>query len=86
VLDRNEILHALGRLPVDHRAVIVLHYYFDLPVADAAASLGIPVGTAKSRLILSANGRPSVLRRYGISPIDGEPRRRANCVLASLAS
>jgi RNA polymerase sigma-70 factor (ECF subfamily) len=50
LFDRDEILRAFGRLPVDQRAVIVLRYYFDLPLADAAASLGIPVGTAKSRL------------------------------------
>jgi RNA polymerase sigma-70 factor (ECF subfamily) len=32
------------------RAVIVLHYYLDLSMPDVAASLGIPLGTAKSRL------------------------------------
>jgi RNA polymerase sigma-70 factor (ECF subfamily) len=32
------------------RAVIVLHYYLDLTMPDVAASLGIPLGTAKSRL------------------------------------
>jgi DNA-directed RNA polymerase specialized sigma24 family protein len=30
--------------------VIVLHYYLDLTMPDVAATLGIPVGTAKSRL------------------------------------
>ena len=32
------------------RAVIVLHHYFDLPLPAVAATLGIPLGTAKSRL------------------------------------
>jgi len=32
------------------RAVIVLHYYLDLTLQETAAALGIPVGTAKSRL------------------------------------
>ena len=32
------------------RAVIVLHHYLDLTLPDVAASLGIPLGTAKSRL------------------------------------
>jgi DNA-directed RNA polymerase specialized sigma24 family protein len=32
------------------RAVIVLHHYLDLPLPAVAASLGIPEGTAKSRL------------------------------------
>jgi RNA polymerase sigma-70 factor (ECF subfamily) len=48
--DRDEIARAFGRLQAEQRAVIVLHYYLDLPIQDAAASLGIPVGTAKSRL------------------------------------
>jgi RNA polymerase sigma-70 factor (ECF subfamily) len=48
--DRDEIRRAFGRLEPAQRAVIVLHYYLDLPLADSAASLGIPVGTAKSRL------------------------------------
>jgi DNA-directed RNA polymerase specialized sigma24 family protein len=30
--------------------VIVLHHYLDLPLPAVAATLGIPVGTAKSRL------------------------------------
>ena len=32
------------------RAVLVLHYYLDLTLSETAAALGIPVGTAKSRL------------------------------------
>jgi DNA-directed RNA polymerase specialized sigma24 family protein len=30
--------------------VIVLHHYLDLPMPMVAATLGIPLGTAKSRL------------------------------------
>ena len=32
------------------RAVIVLHHYLDLPLPTVADTLGIPLGTAKSRL------------------------------------
>jgi len=56
LFDKDEVLRAFGRLPVEQRAVIVLHYYLDLPVADAAATLGIPVGTAKSRLNRAVSG------------------------------
>jgi DNA-directed RNA polymerase specialized sigma24 family protein len=28
----------------------VLHYYLDLPLPEVAATLGVPLGTAKSRL------------------------------------
>ena len=30
--------------------MIVLHHYLDLPMPTVAATLGIPLGTAKSRL------------------------------------
>ncbi len=29
---------------------MVLHYYLGMPLPEAAAAIGIPVGTAKSRL------------------------------------
>jgi len=45
----------LRRLPPDARAVVVLHYYFDLSVPEVAATIGIPLGTAKSRLNRALN-------------------------------
>ena len=50
IADRDQMGRELGRLPVDQRAVMVLHFYLDLPLTEAADVLGIPVGTAKSRL------------------------------------
>ena len=50
VVDRDELERAFRGLSVDHRAVLVLHHYLDLPVEDVAAALGIPVGTVNSRL------------------------------------
>ena len=41
---------AFRRLTPEHRAVVVLTHVDDLSMQDAAAALGIPVGTAKSRL------------------------------------
>ena len=32
------------------RAIVVLHYYLGMPLPEVAATLGIPIGTAKSRL------------------------------------
>ena len=40
----------IGRLPLDQRVVMVMHFYLDLPLTEAAEILDIPVGTAKSRL------------------------------------
>ena len=48
--DRDRLERALDRLPVDQRAVIVLHFHLGLPLTEAAAVLAVPEGTAKSRL------------------------------------
>jgi RNA polymerase sigma-70 factor (ECF subfamily) len=50
VAERDRMSRELGRLNLDQRAVMVLHFYLDLPLTDTAAILDIPVGTAKSRL------------------------------------
>jgi RNA polymerase sigma-70 factor, ECF subfamily len=41
---------ALRRLAPDHREVLVLHYYLDLPLGEIAAIAGVPIGTVKSRI------------------------------------
>ncbi len=48
--DRELVDLALRRLDPGHRAVVALHYLLGMPLPDVAASLGIPLGTAKSRL------------------------------------
>jgi RNA polymerase sigma-70 factor (ECF subfamily) len=50
VADREWILDELARIDVEKRAVIVLHYYLDLPLREVAEILDIPYGTAASRL------------------------------------
>jgi RNA polymerase sigma-70 factor (ECF subfamily) len=50
IAERDRIGRELGRLPIDQRAVMVLHFYVDLPLTEAAEILDIPAGTAKSRL------------------------------------
>jgi RNA polymerase sigma-70 factor (ECF subfamily) len=48
--DSDAIERGLAELSTDHRAVIVHHYFLDLSLPEIADALGIPVGTAKSRL------------------------------------
>jgi RNA polymerase sigma factor (sigma-70 family) len=48
--DRDELERAFRRLPVDQRAVFVLHHYVGLPLVEIAELLEIPAGTARSRL------------------------------------
>jgi len=50
VVDHDEMERAFRRLTQDERTVLTLVYFADLTVVDAAVVLGIPVGTAKSRL------------------------------------
>jgi RNA polymerase sigma-70 factor (ECF subfamily) len=50
LIQRDLVDHALSVLEPEWRAVIVLHFYFGLPLHEVAGTLGIPVGTAKSRL------------------------------------
>jgi RNA polymerase sigma-70 factor, ECF subfamily len=50
VIDRDEVERGFLRLTPEHRAVLVLHYFVGLPISAIAETLGIPVGTAGSRL------------------------------------
>ena len=61
VADRDMLETALARLDAEHRAVVVLHYFLGMPLPEVAAAVGIPLGTAKSRLhyALAAMRRPS---------------------------
>lgn len=50
IADRDQLERGFRRLQPDQRAAIVLRYYLDLTVPQVADALGIPEGTAKSRL------------------------------------
>ena len=67
VADRDLLERGFRRLGPDQRAVLVLHYYVGLPVPAVAETLGIPLGTAQSRL-----GRALTSMRRAIEG-DAEP-------------
>jgi RNA polymerase sigma-70 factor (ECF subfamily) len=50
VVDRDQLERAFRRLSLNHRTVVVMHHYLDLPLDRVADTLGIPVGTVASRL------------------------------------
>ncbi len=50
VIDRDEIDQLFRHLTPEHRAVLVLHYFVGQPISTIAETLGIPTGTAGSRL------------------------------------
>ena len=63
----DQLERALQGLTLEQRTVLVLTYYLDMPLTEAASVLGIPTGTMKSRLhraisalraTVDANDRP----------------------------
>ena len=50
IADRDRLDGALRHLEPEWRAIVVLHYFLGMPLPEIAATLGIPLGTAKSRL------------------------------------
>jgi RNA polymerase sigma-70 factor (ECF subfamily) len=69
VADRELLGRALQRLTPSHRAVIVLHYYLGMPLSEVAGVMGIPLGTAQSRLYYAiASMRSSVIEVPAVAP------------------
>jgi len=48
--DRDQLDRAFRRLTIEQRAVFVLHHHVGLQLTEIADTLGIPAGTARSRL------------------------------------
>jgi RNA polymerase sigma-70 factor (ECF subfamily) len=78
VADRDQLERGFRHLSPEQRAILVLHYFVGMPVPAVAETLGIPVGTAQSRLgrALAAlrqavgpdrNGTPAAVRRGQIT-------------------
>ena len=49
-VDAASVEAAFDRLSIDERYILVLHHLHDLSLAQVALQLGIPLGTAKSRM------------------------------------
>ena len=50
VADRDQLDRGFRRLPPEQRAILVLHHYLGYEPSEIAETLGIPAGTARSRL------------------------------------
>ena len=61
VADRDELERAFRHVPVDQRAVFVLHHYLGLPLVEIAQLLEIPAGTARSRLYYATRALREVM-------------------------
>ena len=71
IADRDQLERGFRRLDPDQRAVLVLHYYVGMSVPKVAETLGVPLGTAQSRL-----GRALATLRTTLGP-EFDDRARA---------
>ena len=61
VVDRDQLDRGFLRLSMEHRAVVVLHHYLDMPLDEVAEALDVPVGTVRSRLLHAMRGLRAAL-------------------------
>jgi RNA polymerase sigma-70 factor (ECF subfamily) len=61
VIDRDRLDRAFRRLPLEQRVVVVLNHVEGLTHEEIAASLGLPLGTVKSRARYALAGLRSAL-------------------------
>ena len=71
VVRRDQLERGFRRLSVEQRAVVVLHHYLDMPLAEVSETLGIPAGTVRSRLFYAMRGLRAAL------DADARPAREA---------
>ena len=72
--DRDQLERGFRRLPVEQRAVLVMHSYLGLRIPEIAETLGVPEGTVRSRLhyatlamraVLEVDARPALVAEGG---------------------
>lgn len=69
VADRDQLERGFRRLSIEHRTVVVLHHYADLPLQEIAEILGVPIGTVRSRLFHAMRGLRAALEADARSPL-----------------
>lgn len=75
--DRDQLERGFRRLKPDQRAVVVLHFYLGLTTPEVADTLGIPVGTAKSRLHYATEALRAALEADARVPVAATNERPA---------
>lgn len=73
IVERDALDRAFGRLSVEQRAVFVLHHHVGLALTEIADTLGIPAGTARSRLHYATRTLRSVIEADA-TPVVSEGR------------
>jgi RNA polymerase sigma-70 factor (ECF subfamily) len=68
VADREQLERGFARLRPEQRAVVVLHHYSGFSAAEIARMLGIPEGTARSRLHYATEAMRAALQADARQP------------------
>ena len=74
VHDRDQLERGFRRLSPEQRAVLVFHHYLGLTIAELSDHLGIPLGTAKSRLRYATAAMRGALEADARLPADSKER------------
>jgi RNA polymerase sigma-70 factor, ECF subfamily len=66
----------LARVSPASRAVLILHYLHEMPLAEIGAVLGLALGTVKSRLAYGLSVlRREINRQSGVNPVEGRTQK-----------
>ena len=74
VADREQLERGFNRLTPEQRAVVVLHHYSGFSAAEIAEMLGIPAGTARSRLHYATEAMRAALEADARQPAVAQNR------------
>ena len=74
VADREQLERGFRRLTPEQRAVVVLHYYSGFSAAEIARIVGIPEGTARSRLHYATAALRAALEADARQPVVAQDR------------
>jgi RNA polymerase sigma-70 factor (ECF subfamily) len=72
VIDRDRLERGFRRLSPEQSAIFVLHHYVGLSLPEIADELGIPLGTAKSRLHYATSALRAALEADARTPLATE--------------
>ena len=74
IVDRDALDRAFRRLSIEQRAVFVLHHHLGLSLVEIADSVGIPAGTARSRLHYATRALRAAIEADDVAPVVPEGR------------
>ena len=71
IADRDQLERGFRRLPPEQRAILALHHYLGYAPSEIAETLGIPAGTARSRLFHAHRAMRAALEADARSVVAG---------------